>query len=119
MMMRGALILSGVVAGLAACAPVSDRAPQTPAPSGAFGVAYQGITYQAMVGPGAPGRMFTRSGAQPVAGQVVSVGPFGMAEGKRAKDVAALACTQANGRFQPQAVGRFARGAWIFEGGCA
>lgn len=107
----------GMAAGLSAC--VAVPAPQAPAEAGAFAVAHEGGSYQAQVGPGRPGHALTRAGAQPVVGQTIRVAPLGFDQGRRAKAVAEAACGQAKGRFQPEAVGRFAQGAWIFEGGCA
>lgn len=113
------LILTGMAAGLSACAAAPAAAPKGTAQSGAFAVVHEGASYQAEVMPGAAGHALTRAGAVAVPGQTVRVAPLGMDQGKRAKDVAQLACAQASGRFQPQAVGRFAQGGWLFEGGCA
>ena len=112
------LILSGMALGLSAC--VSTPAPQKgTALAGAYAVAYGEGNYAAQVGAGPTGHALGRTGAVPVAGLTVTVSPMGMDQGRRAKSVAAEACAQAKGSFQPQAVGRFAQGAWVFEGGCA
>ena len=112
------LILSGMALGLSAC--VSTPAPQNgTAQAGAYAVAYGEGRYAAQVAAGPTGHALGRTGAVPVAGLTVAVSPFGMDQGRRAKSVAAEACAQAKGRFQPQAVGRFAQGAWLFEGACA
>ncbi|MDR0809921.1 MAG: hypothetical protein LBE86_12475 [Gemmobacter sp.] len=111
------LLGMGMAVGLSAC--VATPAPQVPAQAGAFAVALEGGSYQAQIGPGRPGHALGRSGAVAVAGQTIRVTPFGLDQGRRAKAVAEAACMQARGRFQPQALGRFAQGAWIFEGGCA
>ena len=117
-MTRNPLILSGVALGLSAC--VSTPAPQKgTASAGAYAVAHEGGSYAAQVGAGPMGHALTRAGAAPVSGLTVMVSPFAMDQGRRAKAVAAEACAQAKGRFQPQAVGRFAQGVWVFEGGCA
>ncbi|MEH7827284.1 hypothetical protein [Gemmobacter denitrificans] len=94
-------------------------APKGPAQVGSFVVAQDGASFSAQVAPGAPGHALTRMGAVPVSGNSIIVSPFGFDQGRRAKDLARQACEQARGRFQPRAVGRFAQGAWIFEGGCA
>ena len=44
---------------------------------------------------------------------------FGNDEGKLAKDVAAQFCASRSLQVSPLAYGRFAGGAWVFEGGCA
>ncbi|GHC12107.1 hypothetical protein GCM10007291_06440 [Gemmobacter nanjingensis] len=112
------ILLSGMAAGLSAC--VAAPAPQgASVKGGTYAVMQEGAEYQAQVSAGRAGKVLTRAGAQPVSGAMVRVAPFGMDQGKRAKDVAAMACTQAGGRFQPQAVGGYAAGAWEFEGGCA
>ena len=112
------LILSGMALGLSAC--VSTPAPQKgTASAGAYAVAHEGGSYSAQVGAGPMGHALSRNGAVPVAGLTVTVSPLGLDQGRRAKSVAAEACAQAKGHFQPQAVGRFAQGAWVFEGGCA
>ena len=113
------LLLSGMALGLSAC--VAAPAPQkgTAAQAGAYVVQQGEGRFAAQVAPGPMGHALTRAGALPVAGQTVTVSPLGMDQGRRAKAVAAEACAQARGRFQPQAVGRFANGAWVFEGGCA
>ena len=117
-MTRTPLILSGMALGLSAC--VSTPAPQKgSALAGAYAVAYGEGNYAAQLGAGPMGHALTGAGAAPVQGLTVTVSPLGMDQGRRAKAVAAEACAQANGRFQPQAVGRFAQGAWVFEGGCA
>ncbi|MBL8561753.1 MAG: hypothetical protein JNN06_05680 [Gemmobacter sp.] len=117
-MTRTPLILSGVALGLSAC--VSTPAPQKGAAlAGAYAVAHEGGSYAAQVGAGPMGHALSRAGSVPVPGLAVTVSPFAMDQGRRAKAVAAEACAQARGRFQPQAVGRFAKGAWVFEGGCA
>lgn len=117
---RAATLLHfGMAAGLSACAAAPAAAPKGTAQSGAFAVQHEGASYQAAVMPGATGHALTRAGAVAVPGQTVRVTPLGFDQGKRAKDVAKLACVQASGRFQPQAVGRFAGNEWIFEGGCA
>lgn len=112
-------LLTGMAAGLSACAAAPAAAPKGTAQSGAFAVQHEGGSYRAEVMPGAAGHALTRAGAVAVPGQTVRVAPFGMDQGKRAKDVAQHACAQAAGRFQPQAVGRFAGNEWVFEGGCA
>ncbi len=108
----------GIAAGLSACvaAPVPQSAAARP---GALAVVHEGTGYQAALMQGRSGKALTRAGAAPVPGLTVQVAPFAMDQGKRAKDVAALACAQAGGRFQTQAVGGFAAGSWVFEGGCA
>ena len=119
-MNRAATLLHlGMAAGLSACAAAPAAAPKGTAQSGAFAVQHEGASYQAEVMPGAAGHALTRAGAVAVPGQTIRVAPFAMDQGKRAKDVAQLACAQAAGRFQPQAVGQFAQGGWVFEGGCA
>ena len=110
----------GVVAGLSACAaaPVPQSGPQpTYGPSQT--VEYRGTAFQTKLIAGRPGKVLTAQGAVPAPGLSVVVAPFGPDQGRMAKDVARLACEGAAGRFQPRAVGRFAAGAWVFEGGCA
>ena len=119
-MSRTPLILSGMALGLSAC--VGTPAPQkgTAAQAGAYAVTTgEGGSYAAQVGAGPMGHALTRSGAAPLQGLSVSVSPFGLDQGRRAKAVAAAACAQAQGRFQPQAIGHFSQGSWVFEGGCA
>jgi hypothetical protein len=114
-----ALFLAGVATGLSACAAAPARAPEVAAETAAFPVTVEGASYQAIVTPGASGQALTGAGAQTVAGRTIRVAPLAYDQGKRAKDVAQRACDQARGRFQPQALGRFAGNEWIFEGGCA
>jgi hypothetical protein len=114
-----ALFIAGVTAGLSACAAAPARAPEVAVETAAFPVTAEGASYQAIITPGAAGHALTGDGAQAVGGRTIRVAPFDFDQGKRAKDVAQRACDQARGRFQPQAVGRFAGNEWIFEGGCA
>lgn len=80
------LILSGVALGLSAC--VSTPAPQKgTALAGAYAVAHEGGSYAAQVGAGPMGHALTRAGAAPVSGLAVTVSPFGMDQGRRAKAV--------------------------------
>ncbi|MBT9243983.1 hypothetical protein KM031_03010 [Gemmobacter fulvus] len=119
-MQAGTLLGIGLAAaGLCACAAPAVQAPKGTAQAGAFAVAHEGVSYQARLAAGRPGKALTRAGAVAVPGLTLRVAPFAGDQGKRAKDVAALACAQAGGRFQPQAIGGYAAGAWIFEGGCA
>lgn len=112
-------ILSGMALGLSACVGTPASQEGAAAQAGAFAVMHEGGSYQAQILAGAPGHALTRAGAQPVPGMTVTVQPLAMDQGRRAKAVAAEACAQARGQFQPQAVGRFAQGAWVFQGGCA
>lgn len=121
---RPLISLGVMAAGLSACVAAHPSGPGgsgagAAAQSGSFALTHAGAVYQAQVLPGPAGHALTRAGAQAVQGQSVRVWPLGFDQGRRAKDVAALACTEAQGTFQPQAVGRFEAGAWIFEGGCA
>ena len=124
MNVRPFLSLGVMAAGLSACVATQPSGPVGPgagasAQSGSFTLTHAGADYPAQVMPGPAGHALTRAGAQAVAGQTVRVGALRFDQGRVAKDVAAQACTQAKGRFQPQAVGRFEAGAWLFEGGCA
>ncbi len=114
MILRG-IIGVAVGAGLSACA----TAPVVQARGGSFAPVLDGVTYGATVSNGVAGKALTAQGAQPVQGMSVRVSPFAMDQGKRAKDVASLACAQAGGRFNAAAIGGFTAGSWVFEGGCA
>ncbi len=113
------LISMGMAAGLSACVAAPAPEAAAPAKAGDYAVSQGAAVYPARIGPGTSGHQLTSAGARPVAGQTVTVGALGFDQGRLAKTVAAAACADARGRFQPQAVGRYDRGAWIFEGGCA
>ncbi|WP_151718007.1 hypothetical protein [Gemmobacter serpentinus] len=121
---RPLISLGVMAAGLSACVATQPSGPVGPgagasAQSGSFTLTHAGADYPAQVMPGPAGHALTRAGAAPVMGQTVRVGALRFDQGRLAKDVAAGACAQAKGRFQPQAVSRFEAGAWIFEGACA
>lgn len=118
MIMRGIIGLT-LAAGLSACSgvPVTDAPMQ--AKLGDFSQSYEGVDYSAAVLAGPTGKVLTANGALPASGHTVRVAPLAMDQGKRAKDIATLACAQAGGRFNAAAIGGFAAGAWVFEGGCA
>ena len=122
--MKATGIICGAMAGvLSAC--VATPAVEAPArasglQAGAAPVVLDGMTFAADLRPGAPGTALTRAGLRPVQGLTVQVRPLAMDQGKRAKDVAALACAAQGGRFNPTATGRYAGAeAWEFRGACA
>jgi hypothetical protein len=110
------------LACLSAC--VAQTAPETPR---AVALADGPVTvgdrlFQARFVPGASGITLTNAGAVPVAGTGVQVSgaDLGRDEGIVAKEAARRACEDAGGRFQPQALGRYAaQGIWAFDGACA
>ncbi|MGL4321865.1 MAG: hypothetical protein ACRCS3_13475 [Paracoccaceae bacterium] len=111
-------------AAMAACAaPVPVAAPATRAVvADGVAVTYRDRAFTAQIAPGAAGITLTRAGAQPVAGSTVRVTAAGLAadEGIAAKEAARLACGQAGGVFQAQAIGAFAGSeTWAFAGACA
>lgn len=114
------LISMGMAAGLSACvaAPAPVRGP-VPTEGPSRTVMHQGVAFQTKLLAGRPGKALTAAGAVPVQGLAVAVAPFGPDQGRMAKEVARIACSEAGGRYQSQAVGVFAGGAWVFEGGCA
>ena len=90
---------------LAGCA----GAGQAPLPLAATGPVDVVVAGQAFIADLQPGPVLTVT-REPV---------FGFDEGKLAKDVAQAFCASRDSRLQAQALGRFAGGAWVFEGGCA
>ncbi|THD82832.1 hypothetical protein E7811_11775 [Aliigemmobacter aestuarii] len=109
-------VLSACVAAPAAKAPSGAAVAR----AGAAPVVLDGVSYETSVQPGPPGTILLRMGAVQAQGMTVSIRPAAMYQGKAAKDVAAAACAQAGGRFNPAVTGRFAGGeTWEFRGACA
>lgn len=72
--------------------------------------------------PQTVGTVLTAHGAIPVSGSGLRITGAGLGqdEGIIAKEAARMACTQAGGTFQPQAIGRYAGvETWAFAGACA
>lgn len=100
--MKRAAGLLLVLAGCAGAAP----APQPLAASGPVEVVVDG---QAHIADLQTGPVLTVSRAP----------AFGFDEGKAAKAVAQAFCVGRDSRLDGRALGRFAGGTWVFEGGCA
>jgi hypothetical protein len=123
--MKRAAISLLICAALAACgAPMPNgKAPSGGAKAGQQIVAQGEASFVAEVQPGNAGLIITKQGATAVTGLTVRVTRQGTAlgvdDGKPAKAAAVVACTQAGGRFNEQAVGRVVGlGVWAFEGAC-
>lgn len=102
-MTRWSFLAAGLIA-LVGCA--TGPRPMPLAESGPVEVVLNGASFIADLQPG-PVLTVSREPA------------FGNDEGKLAKDVAQQFCASRNARLNPQAFGRHADGAWVFEGACA
>lgn len=117
------LFTLGASAGLSACVGAPVGGMQSAATAEVFSLTRDGHTYSARVQPGQPGRALTADGAVATSGMTVVVSgdslALGMDQGRLAKSLSVEACTQAGGRPNAAALGRYAAGQWQFAGACA
>lgn len=110
-------------AALTACVATAPAVPVSrQVAADAVAVSYRDRAFVASIQPGVPGVALTRGGAMAVAGSTVRVTAHGLArdQGLAAKEAARLACTNAGGAFQAQAIGSYAGPeTWVFAGACA
>lgn len=123
-MSGGPLYGLGLVALLAlgACAPLPGAPGGVQA--GAQSVTLNGEAFAATIAAGQAAVIISKEGARSARGLSVSVkgetAALGEGSGRRAKAAADKACAAAGGRFNAQAIGRYAApGLWVFDGACA
>jgi hypothetical protein len=107
---------------LSACVAQPARVATTGPALQDASVTVAGRAFVASFVPGTVGTVLTAGGAVEVPGTGVriSAGDLGRDEGIVAKEAARVACADAGGLFQPQAIGRYpAQGVWVFDGACA
>jgi hypothetical protein len=105
--MKALVIICVAFGALAGCV---GNAPMPLAASGPVAVSQGGAEYIVDLQP-------TSGGAEMIVS--ADAGPLGMDQGLTAKRVAEAFCAGRGSRIDPRALGRFAAGQWVFNGGCA
>lgn len=117
--MRRLIPLLLALAGCVAAAPDAPAVGLSNAP-----VMVDGQTFMVAIGPMGLGREPGQGGLTPVAGRAARVqgtdAALGQSDGLIAKRAATVACSDAGGRLNDRALGRYdGAGGWIFDGVCA